>query len=173
LQFKDFDNVRKIKEKFCKVSLDESDFKNESKYESYELPDKKIIKVSTTDMINVPEILFKPSLIGKKQGGIHKIIQSSIYGTDDEDLQKLFMNNLVISGGNTLFNGFVERLEKEISSLMNSDIKISDNKNRLFSPFVGASIIANQDNFFDLSISKNDYLEFGPDICDKKCQYFY
>lgn len=48
--------------------------------------------------------------------GIHQLIFNSICGCDI-DLRPLLFNNVVVTGGNTLFPGFVERLNYELPGL--------------------------------------------------------
>ena len=48
---------------------------------SYELPDGKVITIGN-ERFRAPEALFKPSLLGKKTGGVHKLIFESIMKCD-------------------------------------------------------------------------------------------
>ena len=54
-----------------------------------------------------PEVLFKPSLIGKESQGMHKFAYDSI-------IQRDLYTNTVLSGGTTMFRAIDARLTKKI-----------------------------------------------------------
>lgn len=74
--------VKEIKEKLCYVALD---FDHEldalktdsSKEANYEMPEGNVITIGS-ERFRTPEILFKPSLIGKEFGGIHEQVHQAI-----------------------------------------------------------------------------------------------
>jgi actin-related protein len=51
-----------------------------------------------------PEVLFNPELIGEECEGIHEILSGSIQRSD-MDLRRILYQNVVLSGGSTLFRG--------------------------------------------------------------------
>lgn len=71
-----------------------------------------------------PEVLFRPDLIGEESVGIHEALICAIHKSD-MDLRKQLYQNIVISGGSTLFKGFGDRLLSEVKKLAPKDIKIS------------------------------------------------
>ena len=77
---------------------------------SYELPDGQTITVGT-QRFRCPEALFKPMLIGKEMPGFHEITYNSILKCD-VDIRKDLYNNIVMSGGTTMYPGIPERLNK-------------------------------------------------------------
>ena len=82
-----------------------------------------------------------------------------------------------------MFPGFSSRLENEILILNKKngsifktfmfDIDAFNNFNRIFRPFIGATVLAkalvHDDNFW---VSKLDWDECGPDIIFKKCNIY-
>ena len=70
-----------------------------------------------------PEVLFRPDLVGDESEGIHEVLLYAIHKSD-MDLRKLLFQNIVISGGSTLFKGFGDRLLSEVKKLAPKDIKI-------------------------------------------------
>lgn len=70
-----------------------------------------------------PEVLFRPDLLGEECEGIHEVLMYSIQKSD-MDLRKMLYQNIVLSGGSTLFKGFGDRLLSEIRKHVAKDMKI-------------------------------------------------
>merc|ERR1719377_386209 len=68
-------------------------------------------------------VLFNPALVGMEQEGIHVATFQSIMKTD-VDIRKDLYQNIVLSGGTTMFPGIQERLQKEIAALAPSSMKV-------------------------------------------------
>ncbi|EGR28758.1 hypothetical protein IMG5_169550 [Ichthyophthirius multifiliis] len=166
--------IRDIKEKLAYVSLDfdqeMKSYENTSQNDKpYELPDGNIITVQN-QRIRCPELLFKPALIGKEFPGIHELSFNSIMKCD-VDVRKDLYNNVVLSGGTTMFPGIAERLSKEISALAPSSMKIKvvAPPERKYSVWIGGSILSSLSTFQTMWITKAEYEEAGPSIVHRKC----
>ena len=165
---------RDIKEKSCYVSLNyEEEIKSVEKFD-YELPDGTHIFLKE-NRIKCPEILFKPNILGNELGicNIGQACYNSIQKFDN-DIRKDFYNNILLSGGTSMFKGLKERLEKEIKDLvpqsMKEEIKVIASDERKFRAWIGGSILSSISTFESHWIPKKEYEEEGATIIDKYCE---
>lgn len=68
-------------------------------------------------------MLFRPDLIGEECEGIQDVLMYAIEKSD-MDLRKMLYQNIVLSGGSTLFRGFGDRLLSELRKNSAKDLKI-------------------------------------------------
>jgi len=169
--------ARDLKEKFCQVALDfeeetrSSNASSSSSSSTYSLPDGQTISIS---MFQCAEALFKPSLVDLEMPGIHELTYSSVMKCDVDMRVKDLLGNLVVSGGSTMFPGFPERMQKELTALApptakTGKVKIIAPPVRKFSVWMGGSILASLSTFQQMWISKAEYEESGPSIIHQKC----
>merc|ERR1712224_162021 len=137
--------VRDIKEKLCNVALDfDAEVRKtlvcSDSEKTYELPDGNLVTIGS-ERFRCAEVLFQPSLLGKEGGGIDEITFKSI-NKCDIDVRKNLYENVVLSGGTTMFQGIGERIAKELTALAPSTvrIKVVAPPERKYSVWIGGSI---------------------------------
>uniref|UniRef100_A0A4W5MCF8 Actin alpha cardiac muscle 1 n=1 Tax=Hucho hucho TaxID=62062 RepID=A0A4W5MCF8_9TELE len=105
-----------------------------------------------------------------ESAGIHETTYNSIMKCDIDIRKDLYANN-VLSGGTTMYPGIADRMQKEITALAPSTmkIKIIAPPERKYSVWIGGSILASLSTFQQMWISKQEYDEAGPSIVHRKC----
>jgi actin-related protein len=103
-------------------------------------------------------------------GGIHEASFNSTMRCDIDIRKDLYANN-VLSGGSTMYPGIADRMQKEITALAPSTmkIKIIAPPERKYSVWIGGSILASLSTFQQMWITKAEYDEAGPSIVHRKC----
>ena len=147
--------VENIKEELCYVA---QNFDEESKAakgssendKPYTLPDKRVINIGGFVRIACPEHLFMPSINGRGGASLQNMTWKSVQESDI-DIRKQLCQNIVLSGGSTMYAGFAERLKSEISILAppGAEFKVIAPNNRKFAAWKGASIFGSMCTFTD------------------------
>jgi len=114
--------------------------------------------------------MLQPAFLGVVKAAIHETTFNSIMKCDVDIRKDLYANN-VMSGGTTMFPGIADRMQKEITSMAPSTmkIKIIAPPERKYSVWIGGSILASLSTFQQMWISKQEYDESGPSIVHRKC----
>lgn len=137
----------------------------------YQLPDGQKIKIDAKLRFDAPEMLFRPWRYvepGMEVEGIHRLLYESITKCGS-DLRKEMTGNIILSGGSTLFSGFIDRLELEMDQLtpiVYQPVNVLAPKERQNGAWIGGSILASLNTFHHQNawIQKREYNESGPQI---------
>ena len=168
------DVVRDIKESIFRVSdntFTESTFTNVASV-NYELPDGSQLEIGN-ERFKIPEVLFSGTENVVGFTGIHQMVYDSITRCD-MDIRRELYGNLVVTGGNSLFGGFTDRLQKKLTELTTQNMKVKliapqSSIERRFSSWIGGSILACLGSFQQMWMSKQEYDEHGAILVERKC----
>jgi len=175
------ESAKKIKEDLCYVS---ENFAEEvdnfaGKEKQFEMPDGQVVTVHN-QMIRCPELMFKPSLDGKEMMGLHELTRKTVNDCD-LDVRKSLLENVVMSGGTTMFPNMPERLQSEIQGLVPeaTKVKVIAPPERMISVWIGGSILSSLSTFSRMWINRESnpdaqppivgYEEIGPRIVHQMC----
>lgn len=163
----------------------------------YELPDGTVINIGI-ERFQIPELLFDTSPLDlsspdfadfkslilssvtadsniKTTENITTLISDSIFKCDVETHSSL-LSNIILAGGSSAFEGMPDRLKNELENVIHKyapgvKVKMMANgtNERHLCAWLGGSILASMGSFHELWISKQEYLECGKSIIDRKC----
>jgi len=129
------------------------------------------------ERFKISEALFDPSGIrgtntGAMMGAAH-VVTTSV-GMCDVDLRPALYSNVVVTGGNTLLQGFNDRLNRDLgiktpSTMRFKLIAANGPQERRYGSWIGGSILASLGSFQQMWVSKQEYEEGGRAQVDRKC----
>ncbi len=95
-------------------------------------------------------------------------------GMCDMDLRPALYGSTIVTGGNTLLNGFVERLNRDLMMKAPANMRFklitaNGQMERRFGTWIGGSVLASLGNFHQMWISKSDFEETGKTAVERKC----
>jgi len=134
----------------------------------YTLPDAQQIDVSNA-VGKCTEPLFNFSLFNQDVNSngytsIQDMIFKSIMNAD-VDLRSHMFCNIIMTGGNTLINGYRDHLQSLIKPMAMTKVsKVVAAPERLYSVWIGGSILSSLSMFQNQWITKQEYEECGPNI---------
>jgi len=122
------------------------------------------------EMFDSIEILFQPDQSEKESLGLAQMIQRTI-SQCDIDCRKALWSNIVVCGGSSMFKGFIERLQAEVSKLTPGDTVAFVNAapDRMSNTHSGANNLAFYNEFYSLCITPDEFTDEGENIFDIKC----
>lgn len=166
--------IQNIKEKICYIANNYNDEINKtlstsSSIKEYKLPDGTIINLNK-ERFECCELLYNPNIIGKQTNGINYLIKESI-NKCELDIRNELYKNIILNGGNTMFNNFDTRLYNELNNIINNndcEIKIISQPERKYSIWIGGAILSSLSTFQDYWITNKQYQEHGSRIIHQK-----
>ncbi|NXL78776.1 ACL6B protein, partial [Leptocoma aspasia] len=116
---------------------------------------------------------FPQGLSGNTMLGVGHVVTTSI-GMCDIDIRPGLYGSVIVTGGNTLLQGFTDRLNRELAQKTPPSMRLkliasNSTMERRFSPWIGGSILASLGTFQQMWISKQEYEEGGKQCVERKC----
>ena len=122
-----------------------------------------------------PELLFQPAIADKTCQPIHMAVKSAVEECPI-DIRRALLNNILLSGGSTMFPGMEQRMTKEVRALVpqrsQDDVRVIAPGERKYSIWMGGAILSSLTSFGQEWITRQEYDEVGPSIVHKRCDAF-
>merc|ERR1712070_1200940 len=169
----EIDCAQAMKEQICRVAIDfEAEMKmfDDNHFKDFQLPDGHTIGIGN-QLIRTPELLFNPKLDGHNNTlGIHELIRECVMRCDVEVRKELYQS-ILLAGGTTLFQGFQNRLATEVQRFAPEQVraKVMAPNERMFSAWIGGSILGSLTTFRQMWIGAAEYHEHGAQVLHRKC----
>ncbi|XP_054162103.1 actin-like protein 6A isoform X1 [Oppia nitens] len=105
--------------------------------------------------------------------GMSQIVTTSV-GMCDIDIRPSLYGSVIVTGGNTLIQGFTDRLTRDLSTKTPPSMRLkvlstNSTAERRYGAWIGGSILASLGTFQQMWISKQEYEEGGKGQVDRKC----
>ena len=130
-----------------------------------------------------PEILFNPEIAGLEGKPLSDLLDDCIQACPIDARRSLY-NNVVLSGGTTLFRDLNKRIQRDLRvivedrlqrSLKNTkeivnkadpiQVNVHSHTNQKYAVWSGGSLFASMPQFGSYCVTKAQYEEYGPSIC--------
>ncbi|KAF2761207.1 actin-like ATPase domain-containing protein [Pseudovirgaria hyperparasitica] len=118
------------------------------------------------ERIRVPEVVFQPSIAGVDQAGIVEIAAGILNERlGDSAYRTEIMKDIFLCGGNTLFQGFEERLKNELRAVMPADavMKVRKAGDPVLDAWRGAAKWSGTQEAKQSFVTRAEFLEKGGD----------
>ncbi|KAF2115838.1 hypothetical protein BDV96DRAFT_599395 [Lophiotrema nucula] len=115
------------------------------------------------ERIRVPEVVFQPSIAGLDQAGIVEIASGILSERLAESYRNDVLKDIFLTGGNTLFKGFEERLRNELRAVLPAelDMKVRQAKDSVLDAWRGAAQWAAKPASKQAFITRAEFMEKG------------
>ena len=116
------------------------------------------------ERIRVPEVVFQPSIAGVDQAGLVDIVGSILEnGFNSTGEREKVLKDVFLTGGNTLFEGFEERLRRELRMQLPIEVALGVRRARdpVTDAWCGAAQWVGTQEYRDKRVSKEEYEERG------------
>ncbi|KAF2814419.1 actin-related protein, ARP5 class [Mytilinidion resinicola] len=117
------------------------------------------------ERIRVPEVVFQPSIAGLEQVGLVEIATGILNERLAESQRKDVLKDVFLTGGNTLFKGFEERLRTELLAVLphEAPFTVRKAKDPVLDAWKGAAKWAGSANAKQAFVTRAEYFDKGSD----------
>lgn len=114
------------------------------------------------ERFTVPELIFSPTDMGMRQPGLADLVEESLHELPI-GLWPSLLANIVVVGGNALFDGFIQRLQREIVQRVPDDcvVRVARPADPITNTWLGGAHLANHPHIERLAVTKKEYEENG------------
>ncbi|KAI1129956.1 actin-domain-containing protein [Nemania abortiva] len=114
------------------------------------------------ERFTIPELLFNPSDIGMWQPGLPDLVVQSLQCLP-HGLWPGLLANILVVGGNSLFEGFVPRLQEELRKRFPDDctVRLARAPDPITNTWLGGANLAQHPHLQSLTVTKLEYEEHG------------
>ncbi len=163
--------VRRIKHRVCQTAFNlqkaEEEYDDLDSIPGYKLPDGTHMKIGL-EKFQAPELLFRPSLMGRTCPAIHQIVVDAVRKCPLERRRQIF-SQILLAGGSTHSRGFGIRLLSEVRKIAQyPKFSIAAPPERVELAWIGGSILTTMSIFPGMSASRAEFMEHGAQIFYKK-----
>ncbi|KAK8033362.1 putative ARP5-Actin-related protein [Apiospora marii] len=129
------------------------------------------------ERIRVPEVVFQPSIAGVDQAGLVEmcgdILTQRLVGIPTINRDD-FLRDVFLTGGNTLFDNFDDRLRQGLTALLpvDSPLKLRRADNAILDAWKGAAGWVGSSGYKAAAVTRAEWLEKGGDYI-KVCQQIF
>ena len=145
--------------------LEEEMEKLEASNSEYSLPDGTTVHIGS-ECVTVPEIMFNPMNAGNDVPGLAELVKQCVDACPKDTKGGIF-KAIHCFGGNTMFDGFKERFDAEMSVVLKQEglCKVNAKAQRLIQPWCGARMLAENSTFqnpeYKMWLGQAEYQELG------------
>ncbi|ORC84586.1 putative actin [Trypanosoma theileri] len=159
--------VKSIKEHLCYISTEYTRElqEKEEKQSFFSLPDGQKVQIGK-EAFRAPEILFSPHIMMSELPSMQELVVDAVKRCSI-DIRKDLLSSIILSGGNTMFEGFASRLTEEVLKEfpgLFASAKVIDAPDRQYSVWSGASVLAGLASFSERLVTLDIFEEHGPSI---------
>ncbi|KAK6051565.1 Actin, partial [Cooperia oncophora] len=130
-----------------------------------------------------PEIFFHPEFANPDFTTPISDIIDNVIQQCPIDVRRGLYENIVLSGGSTMFKDFARKLQRDIKRISENrlalsealsgghlkpkpiDVQVISHKMQRYAVWFGGSMLASTPEFYKVSHTKEEYMERGPSIC--------
>jgi len=129
-----------------------------------------------------PEVFFNPEIYSSDFLTPLPEVVDNVIQTSPIDVRRGLYNNIVLSGGSTMFEFFGKRLQRDLKQIVDTritasemtsgnlmksrgvDVNVISHKRQRYAVWFGGSLLASTPEFSSYCHSKADYQEYGPSL---------
>ncbi|KAI9683962.1 MAG: Nuclear actin-protein involved in chromatin remodeling [Trizodia sp. TS-e1964] len=127
------------------------------------------------ERIRVPEVVFQPSIAGLDQAGIVEIAFDILsQRISNESQRSNLLKDIFLTGGNTMFQGFDDRLRSELRAVLpaGAPLRVRTAKDAILDAWKGAAKWAGGSSWKAAAVTREEYLEKGSEYMKVAFPFF-